>query len=200
MKKLFVIGGMGAGKSTAANALVAQGLPSIDLDDVGHEVLTWDTVRDELREAFGDDIFNEEGTVKRRVLAAKAFATPADTRKLNRITMPRIEEAYTDRIALLEKEDPEAVVVEYSVFKNREMSLAYSADIVIAVLAPVEKRVARAVAAGWDEADVRRRIARQITDADRAEAADVVFNNDGTPEELRNKVIAWWSDFKKGLS
>lgn len=200
MKKLFVIGGMGAGKSTAANALIAQGLPSIDLDEVGHEVLSWETVRDELREAFGDDIFNDEGTVMRRVLAAKAFATPSDTRKLNRITMPRIEEAYTDRIALLEKDDPEVVVVEYSVFKNREMSLAYSADIVIAVLAPVEKRVARAVAAGWEEDDVRRRIARQITDADRAEAADVVFNNDGTPEELRNKVIAWWSDFKKELS
>lgn len=50
-----------------------------------------------------------------------------------------------------------------------------------------------------DEADVRRRIARQITDADRIEAADVVFNNDGTPEELHNQVIAWWGEYEKGL-
>ena len=46
MKKLFVIGGMGAGKSTARKALVEQGLPYVDLDHVGHEVLAWDTVKE----------------------------------------------------------------------------------------------------------------------------------------------------------
>ena len=45
MKKLFIIGGMGAGKSTARKALVDAGLPYIDLDKVGHDVLAWDTVR-----------------------------------------------------------------------------------------------------------------------------------------------------------
>ena len=190
---------MGAGKSTATRALASQGLPVIDLDEVGHEILTWDTVKEELAEAFGDDIFNDAGEVKRRALAAKAFTSPADTRKLNRITMPRIEEEYTNILTELEKQGNKAVVVEYSVFKNREMSLAYTADVVIAVLAPIEMRVARAVASGWDEDDVRRRIARQITDADRAEAADVVFNNDGTCADLESKVLAWWNEYKQTL-
>ena len=88
-------------------------------------------------------------------------------------------------------------MVEYSVFKNRQTSLAYDADVVIAVLAPLDTRIERAVSAGWDEGDVRRRIAQQITDADRIEASDVVFNNDGTPEELRNEVLVWWNDYKK---
>ena len=57
MKKLFLIGGMGAGKSTARKALTDEGLAWIDLDQVGHEVLMWDTVKDDLRGAFGDDIF-----------------------------------------------------------------------------------------------------------------------------------------------
>ena len=51
-------------------------------------------------------------------------------------------------------------------------------------------------APGFPEEDVRARIARQITDADRIEASDVVFNNDGTPEELRNEVISWWNEYK----
>lgn len=196
MKKLFIIGGMGAGKSTATRALVEQGLEYIDLDLVGHEVLKWDTVKEELRETFGDEIFGEDGEVDRRALAAKAFVSPAETRKLNRISMPRIEDAYTSRLAELEAAGCEAVVVEYSVFKNRASSLAYSADVVIAVLAPLEMRIQRAVNFGFDEADVRRRIAQQITDADRIEAADVVFNNDSTPDELRNEVLAWWSEYK----
>ena len=182
MKKLFIIGGMGAGKSTARKALVDEGLPFIDLDKVGHDVLMWDTVKDDLRGAFGDDIFDENGEVVRSALAAKAFATPAATRKLNTITMPRIEERYTDLIDGFEAEGKPAVVVEYSVFRNRQSSLAYGADVVMAVLAPLEAR-----------------IARQITVADRIEASDVVFNNDGTPDELRNEVISWWSGYKKTI-
>ena len=197
MKKLFIIGGMGAGKSTARKALVDEGLPFIDLDKVGHDVLMWDTVKEELVETFGEDILDKDGEVIRPALAKKAFVSPAETRKLNRITMPRIEDAYTDCLAELEGEWHEAVVVEYSVFKSRASSLAYSADVVMAVLAPLDLRIERAVASGFEESDVRRRIAQQITDADRIEAADVVFNNDGTPDELRNQVLLWWQEYQK---
>ena len=197
MKKLFIICGMGAGKSTARKALVDQGLPYIDLDLVGHQVLSWDTVREELKETFGSDIFDEEGTVDRRKLAARAFASPAETRKLNRITLPRIEELFSDRVDELERMGHKAVVVEQSVFKNRQGSLAYCADVVIAVIAPLDMRIQRAVASGFSEEDVRNRIARQITDADRIEAADVVFNNNGTPDELQNQIVAWWQEYEK---
>lgn len=195
MKKIFVIGGMGAGKSTAAHALTACGLPLIDLDKVGHDVLLMPVVKAELRDTFGDGIFDESGEVVRSALARVAFLTPTDTRKLNRITMPRIEDMFHQLLDAYEAEGHAAVVVEYSVFKNREMSLAYCADIVLAVLAPMELRVQRAVAAGWDELDVRRRIARQITDADRADQADVSFTNDGTPEDLADAVRAWWLSY-----
>ena len=103
---------------------------------------------------------------------------------------------YQDTLAALEK-DNDYVVVEYSVFKGRESSLAYSADVIIAITAPLEMRVARAVSAGWEEEDVRSRIARQITDASRIDAADYVFSNDSTPEALREKVLTWWAEYTK---
>ena len=195
MEKIFVIGGMGAGKSTARKALVDQGLEYIDLDKIGHEIHRWDVVKEDLVEAFGPEVLDENGEVNRPVLARKAFVNPAETRKLNRITQPRIEDAFMTRIDELEAAGCPAVVIEYSVFKSRQMSLAYMADVVIAVLAPLELRIERAVASGFDEKDVRRRIAQQITDAERIEQADVVFNNDGTKEELYNKVVNWWNEY-----
>ena len=197
MKKIFIIGGMGAGKSMATKALVEEGLPFIDLDEVGHEVLTRDYVKADLVEAFGEDILNAEGEVDRPALAAKAFVNEIQTSLLNSITMPRIEETFADRIDELAKES-EAVVVEYSAFKNRSISLAADAGCIIAVLAPLDMRIERAVAAGWDEEDVKRRIARQITDAERIEVADVVFHNDSTPEDLKRQVVEWWDAFKAG--
>ena len=195
MEKIFVIGGMGAGKSTARKALVDQGLEYIDLDKIGHEIHHWEVVKEDVVATFGADVLDADGEIDRRALARKAFVSPAETRKLNRITQPRIEDAFTTRLDELEAAGCPAVVVEYSVFRSRQMSLAYLADIVIAVLAPLELRIERAVASGFEEADVRRRIAQQITDAERIEQADVVFNNDGTKEELYNKVVTWWNDY-----
>ena len=195
MEKIFVIGGMGAGKSTARKALVDQGLEYIDLDLIGHEILHWEIVKEDVSTTFGEDVLDPDGEINRKALARKAFVSPAETRKLNRITQPRIEDAFTTKLDELEAAGCPAVVVEYSVFKSRQMSLAYLADIVIAVLAPLEVRIERAVASGFDEADVRRRIAQQITDAERIEQADVVFNNDGTKEELYNKVVDWWNEY-----
>ena len=195
MEKIFVIGGMGAGKSTARKALVDQGLEYIDLDLIGHEILHWEIVKEDVSATFGEDVLDPDGEINRKALARKAFVSPAETRKLNRITQPRIEDAFTTKLDELEAAGCPAVVVEYSVFKSRQMSLAYLADIVIAVLAPLEVRIERAVASGFDEADVRRRIAQQITDAERIEQADVVFDNDGTKEELYNKVVNWWNEY-----
>lgn len=195
MEKIFVIGGMGAGKSTARKALVDQGLEYIDLDKIGHEIHHWEVVKEDVVATFGADVLDEDGEIDRKALARKAFVSPSETRKLNRITQPRIEDAFTTRLDELEAAGCPAVVVEYSVFRSRQMSLAYLADIVIAVLAPLEMRIERAVASGFEEADVRRRIAQQITDAERIEQADVVFNNDGTKEELYNKVVSWWNEY-----
>ena len=197
VKQIFLIGGMGAGKTTARQALVDQGLEYIDLDKIGHEIHSWQVVKDDLLEAFGQGVFDAQGNVDRPALARKAFKTPADTRKLNRITMPRIEDAFTTRVEELEAAGCEAVVVEFSVFKQRSMSIADHADVIIAVIAPLDVRIQRAVACGFDEQDVRRRIAQQITDAERIESADVVFNNSGSKEELYNQVVNWWNEYNQ---
>ncbi len=194
MKKIFIIGGMGAGKSSAAKALIDCGLSYIDLDHIGHEIHTWDIVKEELVESFGADIIDETGSVNRRLLAQRAFSDQEHTRMLNHITMPRIEDAFMEHLDEYEAKGCKAVVVECSVFKDRLNSMAHHADIIVAVVAPLEQRINRAVRSGFEEEDVRARIAQQITDAERVEEADVVFNNNKTPEVLYTSVQEWWKE------
>lgn len=195
MKTIFVIGGIGAGKSTVSRTLENQGIPLIDLDKVGHEVLTWPIVKADMRAAFGPDIFDKQGEVIRPALAAVAFASEDNAHKLNCISLPRIKQAFAQKLAALEKEGHKFAVVEYSNFEGKESSWASKDDCVIAVTAPEELRVARAVARGGEEQDVRNRIARQVSDEVRIEAANYVFVNDGSAEQLRDQVLSWWSQY-----
>ena len=198
MKNILIIGGMGAGKSSATRALASQGLPVVDLDRLGHVVLTWDFVKKELRDAYGAGVFTAEGEVDRAALAAVAFATKEGTETLNRITQPRIDQALHNELVRLAAEGHTAAVIESSSFTGQAPLVAL-ADYIVVVTAPEELRVARAVAAGWSEADVRARMARQLTDEQRLRFATVSFVNDGAPEHLYEQVISWWNAEKEQL-
>ena len=198
MKNILIIGGMGAGKSSATRALASQDLPVVDLDQLGHVVLTWDFVKKELRDAYGAGVFTAEGEVDRAALAAVAFATKEGTETLNRITQPRIDQALRNELSRLASEGYAAAVIESSSFTGQAPLVAL-ADYVVAVTTPEELRVARAVAAGWSEADVRARMARQLSDAERLRFATVSFANDGTPEQLYDQVVSWWNAEKEQL-
>ena len=199
MKNILIIGGMGAGKSSATCALASQGLPVVDLDQLGHVVLTWDFVKKELRDAYGAGVFTAEGDVDRAALAAVAFATSEGTETLNHITQPRIDQALHDELERLAAEGHVAAVIESSSFTGQAPLVAL-ADCILAVTAPEELRIARAIDAGWCEADVRARMARQLTDEERLRYATVAFVNDGTPEQLYDQVISWWNTEKEQLS
>lgn len=199
MEQIVVIGGMGAGKSSVSRMLADCGLPLVDLDKVGHEALALPEVVEELAAAFGADVADEAGVVRRDVVAQRAFADPESTEVLNAITLPRIGMLYERKLAELEAQGHAAVVAEFSSFRSRSQELARGADVLIAVVAPIEQRVARAVAAGWDEADVRARIERQITDEERIAAADVVFCNTGSLDEIRQQVEEWWHRYRSSI-
>ena len=199
MKNILIIGGMGAGKSSVTRALASRGLPVVDLDQLGHVVLTWDSTKEELRRAYGAWVFTAQGDVDRAALAAAAFATNKGTETLNRITQPRIDQALHNELARLAAEGHAAAVIESSSFTGQAPLVAL-ADCILVVTAPEELRVARAVAAGWREADVRARMARQLTDEQRLQFATVSFVNDGTPEQLYDQVVSWWSAEKERLS
>ena len=89
MRVVGITGRSGCGKSSATNFLREQGYPCIDADLVAREVLLpGSACIPQLQAAFGTDIADENGEVRRRLLADRAFATPEGTAALTAITQP----------------------------------------------------------------------------------------------------------------
>lgn len=197
MKVIVVIGGIGSGKSSVSRALASHGAAFIDLDEVGHVVLLHDSIIDELAATFGIDILDASGSIVRAKLAQAAFETPESTRRLNEITHPRLVADARALLAEYEQAKRAAATIEISPYDGPQGSFGVftdQADAVIAVVAPLEVRVARAVGRGFAEMDVRNRIARQVTDEQRRLWADYVVENDGTLEQLTRRVDDIWKD------
>ena len=105
MKVVGITGRSGCGKSSATNFLREKGYPCIDADLVAREVLLpGSPCIAQLQQVFGADIADENGTVRRRLLADRAFATPEGTAALTDITQP---ESYKLMAAI----QPDAVLV-----------------------------------------------------------------------------------------
>lgn len=84
-------GQTGAGKSTAAALLRAQGLAVIDADEIARKVTRPGSfVLSALAAAFGADLILPDGSLNRPLLAQRAFSSPGQTARLNAITHPAI--------------------------------------------------------------------------------------------------------------
>lgn len=188
MKIIGLTGGIGSGKSTVAGMLADAGYPVVDADQLAREVVEpGQPALTELAEAFGADVLDKEGALRRGELAARAFVDKQRTELLNSITHPRIQELRRRRFAEAESAGAEAVVYDMPLLV--EQGADKHCDLVVVVDADVEERVSRlAQHRGLDSADARRRIAQQIDDETRRAAADVIIDNNGPVGDLEAQV------------
>lgn len=193
---MVITGGLASGKSVVTRFLEERGAHVIELDPLAKSLLDEDeSVRSALVAAFGEGILDAQGAVVHKNLAAEAFRCEATARTLDAIVHPWVVKmvgSELDALALSAR-PPALVAVEVPLLAE-EPGLAKVADLVVAVEAPEEIRVARAVARGMDESDARARIAVQATDEQRREFADVVLRNEADPNTFRTELEAFWEE------
>ena len=193
MHVIFLTGGLASGKSTVAELLAERGAVVLDADLIAKEAQESESVKSELQAAFGDDILDASGAVKHSLLAERAFASAEATQQLNDICWPPTIK-WIEEYIVQGKADPAhqgtLLVVQIPLLAEAPMLIPL-ADEVITVSAAPEIRLQRAVDRGMDEEDAKRRIARQVSDAEREQFADTVFDNSGDMEALREVVHAW---------
>ncbi|MEU1016381.1 dephospho-CoA kinase [Streptomyces sp. NPDC005898] len=192
MLKVGLTGGIGAGKSEVSRLLVASGAVLIDADKIAREVVAPGTPGlAAVVEAFGRGILAPDGSLDRPALGALVFADPQQLAVLNSIVHPLVGA----RSAELERSAPPDAVVVHDVPLLTENGLAPLYDVVVVVDASPETQLDRLVRLrGMSEEDARARMAAQATREKRLEIADVVIDNDGPLEGLRERVEAVWAD------
>ncbi|NLS08553.1 dephospho-CoA kinase [Nesterenkonia sp. MY13] len=183
-------GGIASGKSAVAQRLAEHGALIIDADLLAREVVAPGTDGlAEIRTAFGDEILDVEGGLDRPALGRIVFNDDEARSRLNSIIHPRVRQEST---RLRESAAEGSVVVE-DIPLLVETGQQERFDAVVVVQAPHEERIRRMVEdRGMSPDEAESRIRAQATDEQRAAAADVVLDNSGTLEELREQVDQLW--------
>ena len=197
---VILTGGLASGKDTVSAILAAYGATVLDLDIIAREEQQNEKILSELRKEFGDDIIDESGTLRRRLLAERAFISKESLDRLNAICWPPMFRKLTALVdSYKDKPLPDArlLVVQIPILVEalaEGYELLGLADEVISVVSDEEKRLARAVRRGMDPQDAERRIMLQAHNADRIALSDTVFINNSTIDDLRDQVISWYEN------
>lgn len=173
-----LVGGIGAGKSTAAAELARLGCAVIDGDAISHQLLAEPTVRRRLRERWGEGIFRSDGAVDRARLGGIVFAEPAELEALEAILHPLIRRRIAEAIDRAQA-DPAvaAAVVDAAVLLEAGWD-DLCTHLIFIDAAPTARAQRATVARGWDQATWSAREKSQISlDKKRHRCHDAIANS-----------------------
>jgi dephospho-CoA kinase len=188
----FVVGltgGIGSGKSAAADEFGRLGATVVDTDVIARELTAaGGAAIPDIEKLFGAQVLDPGGAMDRKKVRERVFADPAAKKALEGLLHPLIREESLRRIAAAQGPYVIHVVpllVESGEYRDR-------VDRVLVVDCPEELQIQRVRArSGLSEAEVRAIISSQATRAERLAAADDVIHNAGSVDALRKQVAAF---------
>ena len=190
MLLVALTGGIGSGKSLAAQYFASCGAQILDFDQLARDVIERGTEGfDEILVRFGDDVLRE-GNLDRAKLAEIVFSDDIARKDLEAITHPKIRAAFDEVVAGLA---PEAILVS-QIPLLAESDYPYPFDFVVTVSASEDTRRARLIKRGMKDYQVTQRMQAQATDAQRAAVADAILVNDGSEDDLLRHVENLYED------
>ena len=187
----FVVGltgGIGSGKSLAAQFFSQLGALVIDADQLARSAIERGSEGfDEVLFRFGDTVL-KNGDIDRVALGQIVFENPEAKRDLEEIIHPRIRTEFEEAVASL---NPGQIMV-YEIPLLVETNAADRFDFVITVESDPELRKERLRARGMFHSDIEKRMASQATEEQRRAVADCVLTNDGSEDDLLRQVENVW--------
>lgn len=187
MKLLGLTGGIGMGKSTAAEFLRRRGAPVADADELARQfVQPGQPALNEIQAVFGEKIVAPGGRLRRDELARIVFSDATARENLEAILHPRIRERWLAQVKTWRQENrPLAVVVIPLLFETRAES-HFDKIICVACSAPAQRE--RLLARGWTPEQIQQRLAAQWPVEQKISRADFVVWTDGAPDTLARQI------------
>jgi dephospho-CoA kinase len=194
---MFLIGltgGIAAGKTTVAAHWVSLGGIEIDADKLARAVVEPGTEGlEQIRESFGEAVFNSEGSLDRQKLGEIIFNDAKKRAALQEIIHPLVRQRASELLADL----PENSMVIYTVPLLVEANVSLPFDVIVSVEAPEADRVKRLVSSrGMSSEQALARIKSQTSAIERAAAADYILNSNQPLPSLLADASSLWSKFQ----
>ena len=185
-------GGIGSGKSLAAQFFAELGALVIDADQLARDAIERGSEGfDELIATFGDSILSN-GLVDRRALGELIFRDADARRKLEGIIHPIVRQEFEAAVASLEKNQ----ILIYEIPLLFETKAMERFDYIVTVESDLQLRKERLLKKGLRNSEIESRIAAQASREERVSIADQVFENNGSEDELLRSVENLWELLK----
>ncbi|WLI75462.1 dephospho-CoA kinase [Kosakonia sp. H02] len=190
-------GGIGSGKSTVADAFAKLGVNVVDADIIARQVVEpGSPALSAIAGRFGAEMFLADGSLNRRLLRERIFASPGDKSWLNGLLHPLIQQQTQRQIA--EATSPYVLWVVPLLVEN---GLYRKADRVLVIDVPVETQILRTMQRdGVTREHAENILAAQATREARLAVADDVIDNNGAPDAIASDVARLHADYLKYAS
>jgi dephospho-CoA kinase len=182
-------GGIGSGKTTAAELFAALGAPVIDADTIARDLTTpHHPALTKIIDYFGDKVIKPNGELDRAWLRTIIFADPSAKKVLEHILHPLIHAQIIKHIKAIKS--PYCIVVipllaeHYGLYRD-------IIDCVIVMDTPLDQQRAWAIQRDKSEPQhIDQIIQQQLPQSERLKIADIRLRNDGNIDGLKNHVEA----------
>jgi dephospho-CoA kinase len=198
-KRGLVIGLVGpvcAGKSEALRRLRELGAEVYEADAIVRKLYEQSDVKDAVRELFGAEVFEPDGSVNRSAIARRVFGPDGDSNLRRRLTdeviFPRTGSILRTALDRFRAAAGPHDVLVLDAPTLIEAGRADWCDEILLVTAPTDRRCEWAAARGWPPDELERRDAAMLPESEKRRQAQHVIENSGSLAELRDAVDRVW--------
>ena len=189
-----ITGTIASGKSTVSDYFIKHGYVVIDADKITKELQEQKEVLKEFLEIFGESVLLENRSLNRQKLREIVFQDKTALQKINRIMHPKVREKFEDVRSRTLKEE----IVFFDIPLLFEAHFEDLCEKIILVCAEREVQIRRVIQRDNSSRELAEKIINsQAKEEEKRKKSDYIIENNGTVEELYQKLKKWEETFNE---